>query len=86
MKQIDSRYNEYIRNNFNYGFDKIRWINPVTVNTKIRAVFTLEKVLPGKLKNSLKFVYDTAVEMKDKNNGKISKCLVCKWLFMIVYK
>tara|TARA_A100001011_G_C13667000_1_gene578011 strand:+ start:55 stop:543 length:489 start_codon:yes stop_codon:yes gene_type:complete len=48
----------------NYGFDKVRFISPVFVNSKIRGVFNL-KSIEIKNNSSLLKTYELLIEIKD---------------------
>ena len=61
----------------NYGFDKIRFINPVAVNSEIRAQFklvTLDDQKPGRIG----LTFDVIVEIK----GQKKPALIAQWLVM----
>jgi acyl dehydratase len=65
----------------NYGFDRIRMMNPVTVGSEIRATFTLKKVQRKDAKTTLNTL-TTTVEIK----GQVKPALVADWLVMMVRK
>lgn len=59
----------------NYGFDKIRFVSPVPVGSKVRAHFTLSELTetrPGEVKN----VWDVSVEIE----GQERPALIAKWI------
>ena len=84
--KINKKYNKYIKNRFNYGFNKVRFISPVISDNQIRAKFILKNVTKGKKRNTIKFVFDTIVQNKHYQTDNIDNCLVAQWLSMIVYK
>ena len=64
----------------NYGFDKVRFINPVKVNSKIRASSVLASVdLKGA--NNLQVVRTVTVEI----DGEDKPALVADWVTRLVY-
>lgn len=65
----------------NYGTEKIRFLEPVPVGSKIRARATL-KALDDKGGNRLLLTYGITVEIE----GKDKPALIADWLSMIFYK
>ncbi len=63
----------------NYGFEKVRFANPVTVNSKIRLHSTLTKV---ELKGS---AIQTTRHMTVEIEGQEKPALVADWLTRIIY-
>ncbi len=65
----------------NYGFDKIRWVEPVPVNSRIRAEFVIERVTPrpdgGKL-------FKTCVTVEIEGNQR--PAMVAEWLGVVMPK
>ena len=59
----------------NYGFDKVRFLNPVRTGSEIRAVATLAAVT-DKGDNRLLLTHNINVEIK----GEEKPALVCEWL------
>ena len=64
----------------NYGFNKIRFINPVLCNDKIRGIFDLQEVKLRSRKDIL-FKYRLTTEIKNKDKP----ALVCEWLSLSVF-
>ena len=64
----------------NYGFDKVRFINPVTVGSKIRAASVLASV-DLKDANNLQVVRTVTVEIE----GQDKPALVADWVTRLVY-
>lgn len=65
----------------NYGFDRLRLLNPVVVGSEIRATFVLKKVVRKDLKTILNTL-ETTIEIK----GQIKPALIADWLIMMVRK
>ena len=66
-----------LRAGLNYGFDRIRFINPVRSGSRIRAVFTidaLEEVSPGKIRE------DMGVKLEIE--GQERPAVIANWLTM----
>ena len=66
-----------LRAGLNYGFDRIRFINPVRSGSRIRAVFTidaLEEVSPGRIREEMGVVLEI--------EGEERPAVVAKWLTM----
>lgn len=59
----------------NYGFDKIRWVEPVPVNSRIRAEFVIERVAPRPNGGSL-FMTQVTIEIE----GFERPAMVAEWL------
>ena len=61
----------------NYGFNKIRFIHPVLVDSKIRGIFTLKNI---EKKNDLSLIntYELAIEIQ--NNQK--PAIVTDWIIL----
>jgi acyl dehydratase len=64
----------------NYGFDKVRFVNPVKVGSKIRANSTLKSVVL-KDPNSLQVTNTITVEI----DGETKPALVADWISLTVY-
>jgi acyl dehydratase len=64
----------------NYGFDKVRFVNPVKVGSKIRAHSTLKSVVL-KDPNSLQVTNTISVEI----DGEAKPALVADWISLTVY-
>jgi acyl dehydratase len=78
IKQPPERYDGILMG-VNYGFDKVRFINPVKVNAKIRASSVLASVdLKG---NNLQVVRTVTVEIE----GEDKPALVADWVTRLVY-
>ena len=64
----------------NYGFEKVRFMTPVKVNSKIRAVVTLKDAqIKGAGKRAL-MNYAITVEIE----GEKRPAFICEWLTMIM--
>ena len=61
----------------NYGFNKIRFVHPVLVNSKIRGIFTLKNI---EKKNNLSLIsiYELTIEIQ--NNQK--PAIVSDWIIL----
>ncbi len=79
VDSIDTIKNEKM--GINYGFNKIRFVNPVKCNDKIRGVFKLKNVEIRSESNIL-FNYDLTIEIK----GIEKPAIVCEWLNLSVIK
>ena len=64
----------------NYGFEKVRFVNPVKVGSKIRAVGTLTSV-ELKDPNTLNVIRTVTVEI----DGEAKPALVAEWVTRLVY-
>lgn len=64
----------------NYGFDKVRFIEPVPVNSRIRAAFTVESVKTIKEKRLISTLA-TTIEIE----GNDRPALSAQWLWMWVF-
>jgi len=62
----------------NYGFDKVRFLNPVKVGSEVRAVVTIADVTE---KNPNQFLIKQAVSVEIK--GEEKPALICEWLTMV---
>ena len=51
----------------NYGFNKLRFVSPVPVNSKIRGHFTLKDIEKNDT-GEITMIYDVIVELKTKKN------------------
>jgi len=65
----------------NYGFDRVRLISPVMVDSEIRATFVLKDVARKNDKTTLNTLI-TTVEVKD----QVKPALIADWLIMMVRK
>ncbi len=68
---------EGIKMGVNYGFEKVRMMSPVKVNSRVRGVFTLmsiEERVPGQWK----IVYSVKVEIE----GEEKPALMAEWVSM----
>jgi acyl dehydratase len=64
----------------NYGFDKIRFINPVKVGSRIRAKSVLSSV-DLKDPNTIQYTRTMTVEIE----GEDKPALVAEWISRLVY-
>ncbi|WP_430430383.1 MaoC family dehydratase [Oceanicaulis sp.] len=63
----------------NYGFEKVRFLTPVRVGSKIRGAFTLANVIERK-PGQLQLTQDAVVEIE----GSDSPALIAQWLSLVV--
>ena len=63
----------------NYGFNKVRFVNPVKCNDKIRGIFTLQEV-SKRSQNEILFNHHLNVEIEDIEKPAV----VCEWLNLSV--
>lgn len=63
----------------NYGFDKVRFLNPVAVGSRIRLRGVVADIQP-KPDGRYLLAYDCTVEIE----GQERPALVCRWLAMVV--
>ena len=63
----------------NYGFEKVRFLTPVRVGSKIRGTFTLANVIERK-PGQLQLTQDAVVEIE----GSDSPALIAQWLSLVV--
>ena len=61
----------------NYGFNKIRFIHPVLVDSKIRGIFTLKNI---EKKNNLSLISTYEVTIEIQNNQK--PAIVSDWIIL----
>ncbi|AZU04905.1 nodulation protein N [Glycocaulis alkaliphilus] len=64
----------------NYGFDKVRFLSPVRVGSRIRGKFTLAKAEERK-PGQIQLVQSCSVEIE----GTDTPALAAEWLSLIVY-
>eukprot|EP01084_Bolivina_argentea_P125273 221971_1 len=69
----------------NYGYNKIRFIAPVFVGSKLRGIIKLKSVQYGNKHNSLRFVYDITIEAQNKDTSKMSNVCIAEFVSMVVY-
>ncbi len=62
----------------NYGFEKVRFINPVRVGSEVRALVTIADVTE---KNAGQYLIKQAISIEIKGQDK--PALVCEWLIMM---
>ena len=64
----------------NYGFNKLRFVNPVKSNDMIRGVFRLKEITRRNL-NEILFTHDLTIEIKNVKKPAI----VCEWLNLSIF-
>ncbi len=64
----------------NYGFNKLRFVNPVKSHDMIRGVFKLKEVTKRNL-NEILFTHDLTIEIKNVKKPAI----VCEWLNLSIF-
>ena len=79
IEQPSERYDGLVMG-INYGFDKVRFINPVKVGSKIRAASVLAGV-DQKDPNTLQVTQTITVEIE----GEDKPALVADWISRLVY-
>lgn len=67
------------RMGINYGFDKLRFLSPVTVNSRIRGRFTLAKIV-ARPNGDLLCHHEVSVEIENQPRP----ALIAEWLTMVV--
>ncbi len=65
----------------NYGFDKIRWVEPIPVNSRIRAEFVIMAVTPRDDGGTL---FKTRVTVEIEGNSRPG--MVAEWLGVVMPK
>lgn len=65
---------EEVRMGVNYGYDRVRFLKPVPVDSRLRGRFTLDRVSEAKA-GFVQVVYDVAVELE----GEEKPALVARW-------
>ena len=85
-KRTDELSLKYMDAGINYGFNKIRFISPVYVDSKLRGIYKLVKVGYGNKKNTIRYVMDIVVQAKNKETGIISTACAAQWIGMVIYK
>ena len=76
-KMADMIVPEGLKMGMNYGFDKIRFLAPVSVDSKVRCVATLKEVTEKKPGQFL-FKVELSVEIE----GEDKPALIADWLLM----
>ena len=79
LEALETPKNEKM--SINYGFNKVRFINPVKCNNLIRGVFVLKDVKQRSACEIL-FTHQLSVEIK----GQSKPALVCEWLGLSIFK
>ena len=64
----------------NYGFDKVRFISPVTVNSFVRGRFNLKRVDINR-PTELRQIYDLSIEIK----GLDRPAIIAEWITLTIY-
>jgi acyl dehydratase len=64
----------------NYGFDKVRFLSPVKVGSRIRAITSVKDITEKKTGQVL-IKYDVSIEIENDPNP----ALVAEWLGMVYY-
>ena len=78
--------NKYILSPVNYGFDKVRFLNPVFVDNRIRGIFKLTHVSKGKKPHSIRQVYTVTLQNENKDSKQINSAVIAQWVAMTIYK
>ena len=78
LEALESPKNEKM--SINYGFNKIRFINPVRCNDLVRGVFILKDIKQRSAKEIL-FHYELSTEIKNKKKP----ALICEWLGLSIF-
>jgi acyl dehydratase len=66
-----------VKMGMNYGFDKVRFLSPVPVDSKVRGRFTLKDAVE-KRPGQFLITYDITVEIE----GGDKPALICEWMSM----
>ena len=64
----------------NYGFDKVRFISPVPVNSFVRGRFNLKRVDINR-PTELRQIYDLSIEIKESDRPAI----IAEWITLTIY-
>ena len=64
----------------NYGFNKLRFVNPVKSNDMIRGVFKLKEIT-RRNSNEILFTHDLTIEIKNIKKPAI----ICEWLNLSIF-
>ena len=65
----------------NYGFDKVRFISPVLVDSKICGRFSLKRVDVNR-PTELRQIYDLSIEIKD----SVRPAVVAEWITLTIFE
>ena len=65
----------------NYGFDKVRFISPVKVDSEVRGRFFLNSVEINRI-NELRQIYDLSIEIK----GAEKPAIVAEWIALEIFE
>jgi acyl dehydratase len=65
----------------NYGFDKVRFISPVLVGSKIRGRFSLKRVDVNR-PTELRQIYDLSIEIKNSARPAV----VAEWITLTIFE
>jgi acyl dehydratase len=68
------------RVSINYGFDKVRFISPVSTNSWVRGRFTLKRVDVNR-PTELRQIYDLSIEIK----GSDRPAVIAEWITLTIY-
>ena len=68
------------RVSINYGFDKVRFIFPVSTNSWVRGRFTLKRVDVNR-PTELRQIYDLSIEIK----GSDRPAVIAEWITLTIY-
>ena len=68
---------EGVKMGMNYGFDKVRFLSPVPVGSKVRGRFTIKDAVEKRPGQHL-ITYDVSVEI----DGGEKPALICEWMGM----
>ena len=66
-----------VKMGMNYGFDKVRFLSPVPVGSKVRGRFTIKDAVEKRPGQHL-ITYDVSVEI----DGGEKPALICEWMGM----
>ena len=76
---FDIRFEEGVRHHANYGFNRLRLVEPVPAGARLRAHVKVAKVIPRKPSQSL-LVLDVTAEIE----GRKRPALTAEWLLMLL--
>ena len=70
--------NKHVKYGLNYGYDRIRFVRPVVVGSKVRPKVLLKEIIPRSDTTCI-IICDITTEIKDED----SPALVADWLFYL---
>eukprot|EP00483_Globobulimina_turgida_P007321 UN07335 len=80
------KYAKYVKTPINYGYNKIRFIDPVLVDNQVRGKFVCKSILKGGKFKTIKSITTVIIQTKNKNTGKITDAVFAESIGLTVYK